>query len=91
LSGFFLQYRQHVIKSYPALFIETEVEEDLLETPTDNENPFGWYSTIIALAGEDILKTEAVVKKHHLEVFNYLTYMTHINNKRERALKRQMK
>ena len=53
-------------------------------------NPFGWYSTIIFLAGEDVLKVEEVVKKQHLEIFNYITYMTHLNNKREREMKKKL-
>ena len=83
---FFSQYRQYVSKSYPALFSEAEDGEDM----GDDKNPFGWYATIIYLAGEDLLKTEDVVKKNHIEVFNYLTYMTHLNNKRERELNKKL-
>ena len=56
-----------------------------------NKNPFGWYSAIVTIAGEDILKMPEVVKIHHIEVFNYLTFTIDLNNKREREFKQNVK
>ena len=63
------------------------VESELDTTEKKNKNPFGWFSAIVTLAQEDITKIEVVIKKHHVEALNFLTYIIDLNQKRERELK----
>lgn len=66
--------------------------DDSEEGGFDEEgNPFGWYSTIVYLAGENILNIDQVVSKHHLEVLNFMTYMSDLNTKRQREFEKQLK
>jgi len=65
---------------------EVETYEEKME-----KNPWGWYSTIYALAQENILNVEKVVSINHIEVFNWITYTMVLNNKREQELRKSVK
>ena len=68
--------------------VDTEMETT---EETDKKNPWGWYSTIYSLAGENILNVEKVVNINHIEVFNWITYTMVLNNKREQELRKSVK
>ena len=55
------------------------------------QNTFGWYGVIIQIANEDILKVKDVLKINHIEVLNFITYITDLNEKRKREIKQQFK
>ena len=49
---------------------------------------WGWYSTIVYLAGEDIKNLEEITKMPLYYVLNFLTYMKELNREREKELKK---
>jgi hypothetical protein len=51
------------------------------------EQRWGWYSTIVYLAQEDINKIEEIVEKPLTYVLNYLTYMKDLNAERNKKIK----
>ena len=53
-----------------------------------SKNPFGWYHVIVQMAKEDILKIPDVVKVHHIEAFNFITYTYDLMERRNRELKK---
>jgi len=61
-----------------------------VESEKTFEGFWGWYSTLVYLSGEDLLKVNDVAKKNLFEVLNFLTYMKDLNMLRERELKKQM-
>jgi hypothetical protein len=65
--------------------------EDEVETTKTFEGFWGWYSTLVYLCNEDLLKLQEVASKPLLEVFNFLTYMKDLSMLRERELKKQLK
>jgi len=87
--NFFFSFRKHLEKKYPLIFIPNEGEID-----KDNKNSFegfwGWYSILVYLSGEDILKIQEIASKNLIEVFNYLTYMKDLTMLRERELKKTL-
>ena len=55
------------------------------------EERWGWYSTIVYLAQEDINKIEEIVDKPLTYVLNYLTYMKDLNAERNKKIKKLTK
>ena len=49
------------------------------------DNFWGWFSTLVSLANEDITKIEEITKYPLVFVLNYLSYMKDINEIRQRA------
>ena len=65
-----------------------EGEEDEQETIETFSSIWGWYGTIVFLAGEDIRNLEEITKMPLYYVFNYLTYIKELNREREREIKK---
>lgn len=87
--NFFFSFRRHITKKYPLIFSSTEDPVELADKPTF-ESFWGWYSSLVYLSGEDILKVQEIAAKNLLEVLNFLTYMKDLNMLRERELKKQL-
>tara|TARA_R110000868_G_C10676364_1_gene747105 strand:+ start:87 stop:302 length:216 start_codon:yes stop_codon:yes gene_type:complete len=51
---------------------------------------WGWYGTIVFLAGEDIKNLEEITKMPLYYVFNFLTYMKELNRERDKEMKKMM-
>ena len=64
-----------------------EGEEDVEPIETF-ASVWGWYGTIVYLAGEDIKNINEITKMPLYYVLNFLTYMKELNKERERELKK---
>lgn len=51
---------------------------------------WGWYGTIVFLAGEDIKNLEEITKMPVYYVFNFLTYIKELNTERDKEMKKMM-
>ena len=64
-----------------------EGEEDFEPVETFS-SVWGWYGTIVYLAGEDIKNINEITKMPLYYVLNFLTYMKELNREKERELKK---
>ena len=62
-------------------------DEEVIETFSSH---WGWYGTIVFLAGEDIRNLEEITKMPLYYVFNYLTYIKELNRERDKEYKKMM-
>jgi hypothetical protein len=88
--NFFFSFREHLTKKYPLIFGEGLVESEV-ENKKSFEGFWGWYSTLVYLSGENILKIQEIASKNLIEVLNFITYMKDLTMLRERELKEQLK
>ena len=75
--------------------LEVDGKDDLDTREVRSFDKFwGWFSTLVSLANEDITKIEEITKYPLVFVLNYLSYMKDINEIRKREqmkLQQQMK
>jgi hypothetical protein len=79
-DGFFLQFKQRVVKSYPELFEEGVREQSNLGAIGSFGKKWGWYQSIFALAGGNIERFENITK---LKAFECLTMLAFIKEKND--------
>jgi len=65
--GFFLRERDGIFEQYSAVFNGNSTADDFTER-------WGWYSLILTLAGEDILKMNDITKLPIKQIFTHLAY-----------------
>ena len=65
--------------------MEGEEDDEKIETFA---SVWGWYGTIVFLAGEDIKNVAEITRMPLYYVLNFLTYIKELNRERERELKK---
>ena len=75
--------------------VEIDGKDDMDSREANSFDKFwGWFSTLVSLANEDITKIEEITKYPLVFVLNYLSYSKDINEIRRRdaqKLQQQMK
>ena len=70
--------------------VEDDDKHDLDRKEINSFNKhWGWFSTVITLAKEDITKINEITTYPLIMVLNFLAYMKDVNNLRERELQKQ--
>jgi hypothetical protein len=72
-----LDYRNQVARQYAVLFSSDGDGSD------EFANKWGWYPVLFALAGEDVLKMDAVTRLPVGHAFTHLAYLKDLAYKRE--------
>ena len=86
--GFFLSFRNEVIKAYDGLFVE---RDDSRSTLPSREQVFGakwgWYQSLYALAGGDVTKFEQITKEPINKCLTWLTFEKEKNELEEKRIR----
>ena len=81
---FFLDYRAQTTERFAVLFASENSGGDEFAAK------WGWYPVLYALAGEDVLKMDAVTKLPVGHCFTHLAYLKDLNFKREQESKNRI-
>ncbi len=79
-----MEYRKETTERFAVLFNSENAGGDEFATK------WGWYPVLYTLAGEDILKMDAVTKLPVGHAFTHLAYLKDLNFKREQASKNRI-
>jgi hypothetical protein len=90
--GFFLQFRDRVVESFPSLFGEGSQQSatDLTATAGFGKK-WGWYQSIYGLAKGDITKFDTVTSEPLFKCLMYLTFEKEKNEIESNMIKKAMK
>ena len=73
--GFFLSFRDEIIKTYDELFVTTNDERPVIKTREQSfGEKWGWYQSVYAIARGDVLKFEQVTKSGLHSCLNWLSF-----------------
>ena len=79
-----MEYRKETVERFAVLFNSENAGGDEFAAK------WGWYPVLYTLAGEDILKMDAVTKLPVGHAFTHLAYLKDLNFKREQASKNRI-
>ena len=79
-----MEYRKETTERFAVLFNSEDSGGDEFAAK------WGWYPVLYTLAGEDILKMDAVTKLPVGHAFTHLAYLKDLNFKREQASKNRI-
>ena len=74
MRWFFLRFREGVTESYTELYTEQSDGGTDLSAQANFGARWGWYQSIYALAGGDVLKFDQVTKLPLFQCLNFLTF-----------------
>ena len=89
--GFFLQFRDRVVDSFPQLFTGGNQESQDLSASGGFGKKWGWYQSIYGLAKGDITKFDTVTAEPLFKCLMYLTFEKEKNEIESSMIKKAMK
>ena len=91
MYGFFLQFRDRVVDSFPQLFGERDDSGEDLSAQGGFGKKWGWYQSIYGLAKGDITKFDKVTEEPLFKCLMYLTFEKEKNELEANLIKKSMK
>ena len=92
MSGFFLRFRDGIVKSYSELFAKnTQDKDSAFGAEEDFRVRYGWYNSLYKLAGGDVTKIEEVSKTNLHYCLTMLQYKVELDIAETKNLKNKFK
>ena len=87
---FFIKFREGIVRNYGSLFKESGDVSDN-ETENDFSKFWGYYQIISVLAEDKVWQIDFVTSLGLTSALNHLSYLTDLNNEKERITKEQQR
>ena len=87
---FFIKFREGIVRNYGTLFKESvDVSDDATENSFSKF--WGYYQIISLLAENKVWQIDFVTNLGLTSALNHLSYLTDLNNEKERLIKEQQR